>query len=187
MARILTVSGSPSPVSRSTTLLRHVADDLTRHGHDTEHLSIRDLPPHALLHADFAHPDIVAATELVAAADGLVIATPVYKAAYTGILKAWLDLLPQSALADKAVLPLATGGSLAHALALDYGLRPVLSSMAARHIVQGYLVVDRFIEVTPSGEVTIADEALAGIANVVAGFRAALPARVSELPEPISA
>lgn len=187
MARILTVSGSPSPVSRSTTLLRHVADDLARHGHDTAHLSVRDLPANALLHADFAHPDIVASLDLVAEAEGVVIATPVYKAAYTGILKAWLDLLPQYALADKAVLPLATGGSLAHALALDYGLRPVLSSMGARHIVQGYLVVDRFIEVSTSGTITIADEALAGISTVVAGFRAALPADLPALAESISA
>jgi pyruvate-ferredoxin/flavodoxin oxidoreductase len=46
---------------------------------------------------------------------------------------AFLDLLPQLGLTGKAVLPLAVGGSIAHVLAIDYGLRPVLCSMAAEH------------------------------------------------------
>lgn len=176
MARVLTVSGSPSVVSRSAKLLDHVARDLHGHGHDVVHLNVRDLPAEALLHADFAHPAIAATVDLLADVDAVVIATPVYKAAYTGLLKAWLDLLPQYALEGKAVLPLATGGSVAHALALDYGLRPVLSSMGARHITQGYLVVDRFIETTPDGVVRISAEALDGLTAVVTGFLLALPA-----------
>ena len=32
------------------------------------------------------------------------------------------------------------GGSVAHVLALDYGLRPVLQSMGARHIVQSHFI-----------------------------------------------
>lgn len=187
MSRILTVSGSPSAVSRSAKLLSHVADRLHVHGHDVDHLNVRDLPAEALLHADVSHPAVVATVDLLRDVDAVVIATPVYKAAYTGLLKAWLDLLPQYALADKAVLPLATGGSVAHALALDYGLRPVLSSMGARHIVQGYLVVDRFIESSPSGVVRIADEALAGLTGVVDGFLSALPAPVPTLAERLSA
>jgi FMN reductase len=175
MSRILTVSGSPSVVSRSAKLLDHVARELGGHGHEVEHLNVRDLPAEALLHAHVDHPAILATVEQLANVDAVVIATPVYKAAYTGLLKSWLDLLPQYALADKAILPLATGGSVAHALALDYGLRPVLSSMGARHIVQGFLVVDRFIETSPAGDVQIADEALDGLRSVVHGFLAALP------------
>jgi FMN reductase len=47
-------------------------------------------------------------------------------------LKVFLDLLPQFALAGKAILPIATGGSVAHLPALDYGLGPVLQSMGAQ-------------------------------------------------------
>src|SRR5918912_82296 len=47
------------------------------------------------------------------------------KAAYTGLLKAFLDLLPQYALGGKTVLPLVTGGTPAHVLTVDYALRPV--------------------------------------------------------------
>ena len=39
----------------------------------------------------------------------VVIATPVYKAAYSGILKAFLDLLPQDGLDGKLVLPTPAG------------------------------------------------------------------------------
>lgn len=178
MSRILTVSGSPSVVSRSSKLLDHVSRSLVRSGHEVTHLSLRDLPAEALLHARFDDPTIVQAARQLELADGVVVATPVYKAAYTGLLKSWLDLLPQYALADKTVLPLATGGSVAHALALDYGLRPVLSSMGARHIVQGFLVVDRYIETSPTGALTIDAEVEPGLRAVVDGFLDALPSPV---------
>ncbi|NEE56082.1 FMN reductase (NADPH), partial [Streptomyces sp. SID8455] len=97
----------------------------------------------------------VRATELFARADGIVIGTPVYKAAYSGLLKTLLDLLPQYALTGKTVLPLATGGSTAHVLALDYALRPVLSSMGAAHIVQGWFVLDRHITTGEDGSVVL--------------------------------
>jgi FMN reductase len=175
MSHILTVSGSPRQHSRSARLLDHVAAELAVAGHRIEHLRLLDLPAQALLTADTADPAIVRAQQRLDRADGLVIATPVYKAAYTGLLKAWLDLLPQPVLESKAVLPLATGGSLAHALALDYALRPVLQSMGARHVVQGYLVVDRFIETDgPDGVTTVTGDALPGLTEVIEGFRRAL-------------
>jgi FMN reductase len=83
------------------------------------------------------------------------VATPIYKAAYTGLLKALLDLLPQYAFADKSVLPLATGGTTAHVLAIDYALRPVLTSLGAAHVAQGYFVLDRFLTAADTGEIVI--------------------------------
>jgi FMN reductase len=174
MARILTVSGSPRIPSRSAKLLDHVALEAEAAGHEVDQLRLIDLPADALLAAHLDDPDIADSLRRLAAADAVAIATPVYKASYTGLLKTWLDLLPQFALAHKVVLPLATGGSLAHALALDYALRPVIQSMAARHVVQGYLVVDRFIESDVDGVTTIAGEALPGLTEVVDGFLAAL-------------
>ncbi|GAB2803269.1 hypothetical protein GCM10027073_39690 [Streptomyces chlorus] len=100
-------------------------------------LDVRTLPAEALLGADFRHPAITGAAALFERADAVVIGTPVHKAAYSGLLKSLLDLLPQYALAGKSVLPLATGGSTAHVLAIDYALRPVLSSMGAAHCPTG--------------------------------------------------
>jgi FMN reductase len=175
MSRILTVSGSPRRQSRSAKLLDHVAGELATAGHRIEHLRLLDLPAEALQCGDTTPMQIARAEERLNRAAGVVIATPVYKAAYTGLLKSWLDLLPQFALEGKTVLPLATGGSMAHALALDYALRPVLQSMGARHVVQGYLVVDSSIETGgPDGVTTITGDALPGLTHVVDGFLRAL-------------
>jgi FMN reductase len=121
--------------SSSSRLLRHVGERLALQGFPLTQVEARELPAAALLGADSAEPHIARALAAVAAADALVIATPVYKAAYTGLLKAFLDLLPQDGLAGKLVLPLATGGSQSHMLALDYALRPVLASLAPRSIL----------------------------------------------------
>ncbi|MGH3631935.1 MAG: NADPH-dependent FMN reductase [Sciscionella sp.] len=145
MAGILTISASPSARSKTAGIRRLVDERLTGLGHDLSALDVRDLPAAALLAADTREPAIAAVLGAFERADGVVVATPVYKASYSGLLKTLLDLLPQRALADKVVLPLATGGSLAHVLVLDYALRPVLTSLGSPHIVQGHFVLDHAI------------------------------------------
>lgn len=174
MSTVLSVSGSPSAASRTARLLRGLDARLAAQGHQVIPLDVRTLPAEALLHADFGHPEIVRATQLVARADAVVIGTPVYKAAYSGLLKALLDLLPQYALEGKTVLPLATGGSTAHVLAIDYGLRPVLASMAAAHITPGWFVLDRHIEAREDGSVVVDPAAREGLERVVDQFSAVL-------------
>ncbi|ABD69509.1 NADPH-dependent FMN reductase [Rhodoferax ferrireducens T118] len=148
---VLLIAGSPSERSRSAALLDAVAQRLQFRGVRTERLQIRDLSPQALILADFGNPSISHALGRVAKADVVVVATPVYKAAYSGVLKVFLDLLPQNALAGKTVLPLATGGSPNHMLALDYALRPVLQSLAAKQILPGIYATDAQVAVSESG------------------------------------
>ncbi|MFD5340806.1 NADPH-dependent FMN reductase [Streptomyces hawaiiensis] len=174
MATVLSVSGSPSASSRTSRLMRRLDKRLAAQGHDVIPLDVRTIPAEALLGADFRHPAIVEATELFARADGVVVGTPVYKASYSGVLKALLDLLPQYALAGKTVLPLATGGSVAHVLAIDYALRPVLNSMGAAHIVQGWFTLDKDIVVQDDGSLTVAPAANEALGQVVDQFSAAL-------------
>jgi FMN reductase len=171
MAHVLAVSGSPMEVSRSAVLLGHVSGILSGHGHTVDTLRVRDLPAQALLHAQFDDPRIRDSLARLEDADALVVATPVYKAAFSGLLKAWLDLVPQYGLRGKVVLPLATGGSIAHALALDYALRPVLTSMQARHVVNGFLVLDRFIESPTNSDLSaIHEDAEPELGKIVEGF-----------------
>jgi len=181
MATILSVSGSPSATSRTARLLRHLDERLRQQGHDVVALDVRSLPADALLGADIRHPAIAEAAALFDRADGVVIGTPVYKAAYAGLLKSLLDLLPQYALTGKTVLPLATGGSTAHVLAIDYALRPVLSSMGASHIVQGWFTVDKDISVGDDGTLTVAPGAAEALAQVTDSFSAALGGRATVL------
>lgn len=147
----LLLAGSPSERSRSAALLDAVALRLAVRGVRAEHLHIRNLNPQALLLADTGHHSIVQAVKQVEDANLLVVATPVYKAAYSGVLKVFLDLLPQSALQGKTVLPLATGGSPHHMLALDYALRPVLQSLGAKHILPGIYATDSQVTLSPEG------------------------------------
>ena len=144
---IVLLGGSPAAVSSTGRLLDHVAEKLAeklaeslgdiRPGHRYTKVQVRELPAHALLQAETSDLAIKRALAAVAGADAIIIATPVYKASYTGLLKAFLDLLPQDGLAGKLVLPLATGGSQSHMLALDYALRPVLQALDARHVLAG--------------------------------------------------
>ncbi|MEU0701970.1 NADPH-dependent FMN reductase [Streptomyces bacillaris] len=177
MATVLSVSGSPSATSRTARLLLHLDDRLRDQGHDVVSLDVRTLPADALLGADFGHPAIVEATALFERVDGVVIGTPIYKAAYSGLLKTLLDLLPQYALSGKTVLPLATGGSTAHVLAIDYALRPVLTSMGAAHVVPGWFTLDKDITVRSDGTVALAPAAAAAVGEAVDRFSAVLRER----------
>ena len=147
---IVGVSASPSENSSTAKVLDNVLSRLASSGTAVKHIRLRDLSPSALVRGDAAESSVVEALKSADAAAGIVFATPIYKAAYSGLLKLFLDLMPQFGLAGKTVLALGTGGSLAHALALDYGLRPVLQSMGARHVIQSLLV--------PTGSIKIDDE-----------------------------
>ena len=147
---VLLIAGSPSERSRTAALLSAAGQRLEFRGAQVDTLRVRDLPPQALLLADFGNPAVIRATAQVAEADIVVVATPVYKAAYSGVLKVFLDLLPQTALKGKTVLPLATGGSPHHMLALDYALRPVLQSLGAKNILPGIYATDAQV-VNPEG------------------------------------
>lgn len=139
---ILLLAGSPAIPSRSTRLLNHVGEQLEKLGHRQSRLHILDLPATALLQADASNHDIKLAKVLVEQAEAVVVATPVYKAAYSGLLKTFLDLLPQDGFAGKLILPIATGGSQSHMLALDYALRPVLSALGAAQVLPSIYATD---------------------------------------------
>ena len=155
MPFILIVSGSPSDKSKTAKLAQYVTDKLSETGMQTKHLRVRDLPAHALLAARTSQSEIAEAMQWVERADGVVFVTPTYKASFSGLLKVFIDLLPQFALAGKAILPLATGGTMAHVLMLDYALRPVLHALGARHAVQGHFMIESALD--PSGPVLITD------------------------------
>jgi FMN reductase len=166
---VLLIAGSPSDPSRSAALLDAVNLRLALRGElKVVRLNIRELPAEALLLAQWGHPAIVKALAQVERADAIVIATPVYKAAYSGVLKVFLDLLPQTALKNKTVLPLATGGSPHHMLALDYALRPVLQALSARHILPGVYATDVQIPRSPEGIYALAPEIGARLDEAVA-------------------
>ncbi|MBW8804025.1 MAG: NADPH-dependent FMN reductase [Catenulisporales bacterium] len=177
MPTIVAVSGSPSTTSRTAAAVDHALAVLTAHGHTTTHLAVRDLPPADLLAGSRDTPALWTAADTLSRADGVVMATPVYKASYTGLLKAFLDLLPENALAGKVVLPLVTGGTVGHLLTIDYALRPVLTALGADHVVQGRFLLDADIVRGEGGSAVLAPAAHKRLTESLAGFTDALARR----------
>lgn len=178
----LIITGSPSGTSKTAKLAGLVGARLARAGLESSLLDVRSLPAEDLLLARFDAPAIRAALAQVEAARGIVIATPVYKAAYSGLLKTFLDVLPQFGLRGKVVLPLATGGSVAHVLAIDYALRPVLSSLDPLHVVPGLFVLDKQLLLKDDGELELDPELSSKLDAAIGSFRNGFHRAAHEVP-----
>lgn len=173
MSTILTISGSPSASARTGVLVGHVNSRLIEAGHDVTTLQVRQLPTLPLLMEDLTNPEISDAVTRILQADGIVVASPVYRAAYSGLVKALLDLLPKRALRGRAILPLATGGSQGFLVAMDYALNPLLAGKGADHVVRGEFVLDHRIH-PGLGESALDHEAAIAVSAAVDRFTAAL-------------
>ncbi|CUJ66840.1 NADPH-dependent FMN reductase [Achromobacter dolens] len=174
--RLLALAGSPSARSRSSALLRHAYERLQTLGRVVDAMGLLDIPAQDLVQGHYAGEAAVALRARVSQAGAVLISTPVYKASFAGGLKAVLDLLDEKALAGKVVLPIATGGSPAHLLALEYGLKPVLSALGARHILAGVYATDKQVRLGDGGEVFIDADVRARLDESIE--------RVAELTEP---
>lgn len=159
MTHVIAVAGSPAEKSKSTDLLKQALGHVEALGFSTKLLSVRDIPANELIYgAEKDSPHLKQVTEHVERAAGIVIATPIYKASYSGALKAFLDLLPQKSLAGKVVLPIATGGSHRHLLAIDYALKPVLYALGATHVLSGLYVSDDQVQRDSFGQLQLDEE-----------------------------
>lgn len=158
MANIAIISGSPSPSSRLNGILQSIETGLVQAGAEVNWIRVHELPPEDLVYTKFNSPAIVEANRIIEQADAVVVATPIYKASYTGVLKAYLDLIPQKGLAGKLVLPLAIGGSIAHLLAIDYALKPVLAALGARNQFQGVYATDTQVKRNEDGSFEVDEE-----------------------------
>ncbi len=148
--KITAVSGGAGKPSRTSALLEEITHRINQATPIDLHLielsqisaqlgatSIRTELPEAI-QADLA---------AIESADALVVATPVYRATYTGIFKHLFDLVDQNALLDVPVLLTATGGSDRHALIIDHQLRPLFSFFQALTLPVGvYATEAEFVD-----------------------------------------
>lgn len=146
MSDIAIIVGAPNDKSRLNGILYYATDFLNQRKISYEIIKVHTLPPEDLITANFNSDKIKRVNEIVEHSSGVLVLTPVYKASYSGILKTYLDLLPQKGLENKAVLPLVIGGSYGHLLTIEYALNPILSALGATHIVNGVYIVDQQIE-----------------------------------------
>jgi FMN reductase len=98
---------------------------------DVTVVELRDLAVDIANHlvAGFPAPALRAALDAVAAADGVIAATPIFTASYSGLFKSFFDLFEE--LPGTPVLIAATGGTPRHSLALEHALRPMFTYLHA--------------------------------------------------------
>ena len=124
------ISGSPAARSKSRMLLELALVALSDRGATTTLIDLSALSADALLGRRRA-TEVDSALGNVSQATIIVASTPVYRATYSGLLKVFFDLLPLNGLVGKTAIPIATGGSPAHQLVIDHGLRPLFASVGA--------------------------------------------------------
>lgn len=136
---VIAVAGSSYRPSRTLVLaeelLAQLAEQLGSQGHTVngqviELGSIARSVGSALSRSELP-ADVEAQVKAIENADLLIVASPVYRGSYPGLLKHLFDLVDMNALIDTPVLLAATGGSERHALVIDHQLRPLFSFFQA--------------------------------------------------------
>jgi FMN reductase len=140
-AQVIGLAGSISSPSRSGALVADVLSRISASGVKTELIDLAKLSADGLLYRT-KDAQVAAALERATNARVIVIGTPIYRASYTGQLKAFFDLLPRDALAGSIVGLIATGASSAHMLAVDHGLRPLVASLAGLSAARAIYATD---------------------------------------------
>lgn len=142
MLKISVLVGNPKPKSRTARIATTLAETLLTP--DTYQLSVIDLADYAGNLFDWPSAELAALNQEVAESDLLIVASPTYKATYTGLLKAFLDRYPNLGLQGVVAIPVMTGADLRHAMGPEVNLRPLLVELGAIVPTQGlYFVMDQ--------------------------------------------
>lgn len=146
--RIVGVSGSLSVPSRTTALVDAVAREFAK----PLDASVEIIELGSLVGAlagtsrSALGPEAIAALTAVEAADVIVVGSPAYRAAYTGIFKHFFDFVGQYALVDKPIVLTATGGSDRHALLVEHQMRPLFGFFQALTLPLGIFATETDFE-----------------------------------------
>jgi FMN reductase len=146
VSKVGVVVGNPKPRSRTLNVAEAVANAAAGaaglSGAERTTIDLADLGPNLF---DGSSPDVRAAVDTLKSCTLAVVASPTYKASYTGLLKSFLDWFSTTDLDDVTVVPIMVGAGLQHALAVEVHLRPVLVELGATLPTRGlYVTEDQF-------------------------------------------
>ena len=137
------VVGNPKPGSRTLTVAEAVAAAAAEASGlaDAERLTLdlAELGPELF---DWSSERVRVAVDAVRHCTLAVVASPTYKASYTGLLKSFLDWFATTDLAGVVVVPVMVGAAPQHALAVEVHLRPVLVELGATLPTRGLYVME---------------------------------------------
>jgi FMN reductase len=135
MSKLIAVLGSVTPPGRLLKALEAMTA-AARAAEPALEIDVLNLADVRIAFADGRAPeayndDTAAVVKRVAAADIVVLASPVYRASFTGSLKNLLDQLPVEALMGKPCGIVAMGATAHHYLGVEWHLRDVLTWFGA--------------------------------------------------------
>ncbi|MDX6246255.1 MAG: reductase [Frankiales bacterium] len=144
MTGVVLLDGNPRAGSRTAGIARQVAAAVASRldlpvGAE---VSLSGLLPALASTAEAATAEVDAALDLVTTAEVLVVATPLYKATYTGLLKLFVDRFPRDALAGTVAIPLVTAGFAGQLLAAEVHLRPLLVEVGAAVPTRAFVLTE---------------------------------------------
>jgi FMN reductase len=151
--RIVSIVGNPKPASRTRQVAEEVAARVatalaaTGYAAQTEVIEVSELGAGLLGWGD---PAVGAALDTIRGADVLVVATPTFKATYTGLLKLLLDQIGGGELGGLPAIPVQVAAAPQHALAVEVHLRPVLVEIGAACPTTGVFVLDSRLAELPT-------------------------------------
>ena len=143
--RIVGVSGSLREPSKTTALVRELVDEVaSREPAETRVIEVATLGPlfAGALRREDLQPEVEDALRAIETADLLIVASPVYRASFTGLFKHLFDFVGQYALIGTPVLLAATGGGERHALILEHQMRPLFGFFQALTLPVGVYASD---------------------------------------------
>jgi FMN reductase len=137
------VVGNPKAHSRTRTVAEALATAAAgAAGLAGRERVIVDLADHGPALFDRSAASVRAAVEAVCGCALVVVASPTYKASYTGLLKSFLDWFATTDLLGVTAVPLMVGAGAQHALAVEVHLRPVLVELGATLPTRGLYVLE---------------------------------------------
>jgi len=139
------VVGNPKAKSRTLEAGCLVARKLT----GTEPDLVVDLVDFGPALLEWGNAAVTQSLEAVRHMDVVVVASPTFKATYTGLLKLFLDQFPSDGLAGVTAFPVTLGAGPAHALAPDLLLKPVLVELGAIYPAVGLYLIDKTFQDDP--------------------------------------
>ncbi|KUP95523.1 NADPH-dependent FMN reductase [Thermobifida cellulosilytica] len=160
MTRFTVLVAAPQTRSALRAAAVHTADAIAAHtglAADIDTIDLAELGPELL--AEEVTDGVADALATIAATDVLVVATPQVHGSYAGLLKVFLDRLPELGLAHVIALPLAAVEDLRNGYNIESDLRVLLSDLGAwvaepglvltgTEVTEPLSVIDAWAEVT---------------------------------------
>lgn len=141
MSAVLAVSGNPRAGSRTHRVGLALASALSG-GDPVAELEVITVADQLFTAPDQRSAEVKEAVTTLQNADLAIIATPVYKASYTGLLKSFLDLYNAGDLAGVVAVPVVVSGSPAHAFVGEIHLRPLLTELGATVATPAFTIIE---------------------------------------------